>query len=439
MSTAIGRVSAQSPARGSIPFSWVVTSSGNFWGTVLLLASVNVTMFDLAQETEGEAFRIDPLLLLRMGACAAFGLFGLLYLPRTAAQLMRFPAAWNTMLLAWAALTVPISVSPTFSAAGVFTLACITLFVPAVLVQLGSDRTVKVLLAGLLIYIGLNWAVAIAAPNLVDTSFKTVAGETSHRFGNDPQQLGLQAAWAIGFCLILALNKQLSRGLAILLLCGMLLTLGLSLSRTAIVASLAVSGIALWPHVRAPHRMAAVAAGLIFVGVTAFVLSSGRVSLDSQRFVDVASRSGDTNELKTFTGRVDVWKYAWEKCLASPLFGYGYGTSRFVLQEDPNYPLQFQANHAHNLYLNTALTIGLPGALILIVMILHLSVHNMSLRYSVPSIALAFIVTGSITESLLYGAMPRSHAIIWLVGLFWQQMFVNIGGVRPDDVEEYVT
>jgi O-antigen ligase len=202
----------------------------------------------------------------------------------------------------------------------------------------------------------------------------------------------------------------------------MLLTLGLSLSRTAIITGLAVSGVALWPHMSTRQRLAAFSGALMIAGLAAFALSSGRITLNSKAIVDVASRSGDTAELKTFTGRVDVWKYAWKKTLASPLFGYGYGTSRLVLQEDPNYPLQFQANHAHNLYLNTALTVGLPGALLLIVMILHLGLRNISLRCSVPSIALAFVITGSITESLLYGAMPRSHSIIWLVALFWSQM-----------------
>jgi O-antigen ligase len=411
-----------------------MSSSGTFWATLLLIVSVNVTMFDLVQETEGEAFRVDFLLLLRMGSCAALGLFGLLYLPQTANQFLRFPAASNTLLLGWAVLTVPFSVSPTFSAAGVFTLACITFFVPAVLTQLGGERTVKVILAGLLLYVALNWFVSIAAPNLVNTSFKTVAGETSHRFGNDAQQLGLQTAWAIGFVLILVLRNRLSRNVALMLLSGLALTLVLSLSRTAIVTAIVMAVVAIWPHLTARRRFAAIAFGLISVGIAALAISSGQLTVNSEGLINIASRSGDTDELKTFTGRVDVWKYSWDKCLASPLFGYGYGTSRFVLQEDPNYPLKFQANHAHNLFLNTALTVGLPGAMLLLAMILHLTLHNKNLRGSVPSIALAFVVVGSITESLLYGAMPRSHAVIWLVALFWQQMEMEediCGACRP--------
>jgi O-antigen ligase len=419
-----------SPVRQSAgfhnPIGWVFSSAGTFWATVLLIASVNVTMFDLVQETEGDAFRVDPLVLMRLGACAAFGLFGLLYLRRTLAQLCTFPAAWNTMLVVWAALTVPFSVSPTFSAAGVFTLLCVTLFVPAVLAELGGERTIKVLLAGLVIYVGLNWLVAVAAPSLVDTSFKTVGGDTSHRFGNDPQQLGLQTTWALGFLLVLALSKRLSARVSIVLLLGLVLTLALSLSRTAIMASVVVTSVALWPHLSGRQRALAFASTFLLIGTILLATASGRFAINTNAVVSTVSRSGDTEELRTFTGRVDVWKYAWGKCLDSPLFGYGYGTSRFVLQEDPNYPLKFQANHAHNLFLNTALTIGLPGALLLIVMIAHLALRNMRLSCSVPSITLAFVVTGSVTESLLYGAMPRSHMFIWLIAMFWQQMHMHL-------------
>jgi O-antigen ligase len=425
MSTEVTNSRFRSSAAYPVPFGWALSSPGTFFAVLLLILSVNVTMFDLVQETEGAAFRVDPLVVLRLAACTAFGLFGCLYLRQTIEQILCFPAAWNTMLVFWAALTVPFSVSPTFSAAGVFTLACITVFVPGVLAQLGGEKTIKVLLTGLLIFVGLNWFVAIAAPGLVDTSFKTVSGDTSHRFGNDPQQLGLQTAWALGFLLILVFRKRLSRRVAGLVLIGLLATLALSMSRTAIVAAVAVTAVAIWPHFSARRRAWGVAGVLALTGLMLFATASGRFAFDSDALINIISRSGDREELRTFTGRTEIWEYAWNKCLQSPLFGYGYGTSRFVLQEDPNYPLTFQANHAHNLYLNMALTAGLPGALLLIVMIAHLAIQNLRFSCSVPSIALAFVITGSITESLLYGAMPRSHMIIWLIALFWQQMHME--------------
>jgi O-antigen ligase len=226
--------------------------------------------------------------------------------------------------------------------------------------------------------------------------------------------------------LVLALSKRLSARISTVLLLGLILTLALSMSRTAIMASVAVTSVALWPHLSGRQRAFAFASVFLLIGTILLATASGRFAINTNAVVSTVSRSGDTNELRTFTGRVDIWKYAWGKCLDSPLFGYGYGTSRFVLQEDPNYPLKFQANHAHNLFLNTALTIGLPGALLLVVMVAHLALRNVRLSCSVPSITLAFVVTASITESLLYGAMPRSHMFIWLIAMFWQQMHMQL-------------
>jgi len=407
-------------------WNWAVRSPGAFFGVLLLIASVNVTMFEFHQQREGDAFRIDSLMLVRFAACALFGLYGFIYLPRTISQFFCFPAAWNTILVLWAGIAVPFSVSPMFSAAGVFTLICVTLFVPAVLAELGGTATVKVLFSGLLIFVGLNWFVSFVAPNLVDTSSETVGGGTLHRFGNDPQQLGLQVVWALGFLLVLAFGKARTWRSTCVWLVVLLATLALTLSRTAIVASVAVVAAVTWVHFTGRLRIMAIACACLMIGVAMIASASGLLASNSDAVASTISRSGDIDELRTFTGRVEIWRYSWRKCLESPLVGYGYGGSRYVLQEDPSYPLKFQANHAHNLFLNMALTTGLPGALLLATMVAQLLLMNLRRPSPVPSLALALVITASITESLLYSSMPRSHMILWLVALFWQQMGMDV-------------
>jgi O-antigen ligase len=261
---------------------------------------------------------------------------------------------------------------------------------------------------------------------LVDTSSETVGGEILHRFGNDPQQLGLQIVWALGFLLILAFAKARTWRSTCVWMAVLLATLALTLSRTAIVAAAAVMAVVTWVHSTGRQRIMAIACACLLIGAALLALAGGLLAPNSDAVASTASRSGDLDELRTFTGRVEIWKYSWRKCLESPLVGYGYGGSRYVLQEDPDYPLKFQANHAHNLFLNMALTTGLPGALLLATMFAQLLLMNLRRPSPVPSLALTLVITASITESLLYSSMPRSHMILWLVALFWQQMGMDV-------------
>ncbi len=188
------------------------------------------------------------------------------------------------------------------------------------------------------------------------------------------------------------------------------------------LASVAVVAIVIWTQLGGRQRLFASMVGAFLLSAAAIFFAGGLTSSDSESLADIASRSGEANELSSLTGRVDIWGYAWNECLASPLVGYGYGASRFALQEDPNYPFKFEANHAHNLWLNTVLTTGFPGALLLLAMVVHLLLMNLRRPSAVPSIALGLIVVSSVTEPLLYTPMPHAHMFIWLIAVFWQQM-----------------
>jgi O-antigen ligase len=70
----------------------------------------------------------------------------------------------------------------------------------------------------------------------------------------------------------------------------------------------------------------------------------------------------------TFTGRTDVWRFALDHLAQRPLTGYGFsafwGTDQVVYGMGEGSLWANTAGHAHNSYLNLALTIGLPGAVL---------------------------------------------------------------------------
>ena len=313
-----------------------------------------------------------------------------------------------------------------YSLAAVFALACVTLFVPAALSQLGSVRTVNSCLAGLLFFVALNWVLHFTLPNLARSAFVMPDGEIVYRFGNDSQQLGLQIVWALGLLLMLVFARLRTWRFAIVPIVVLVGTLPLTQARAPAAAALAVTAVVIWLYSNIRQRVMAISMLLILFAGACFVADSGvDFTRNFNGLAQKLSRSGQIEELKNFTGRAEIWEYAWKRCFDSPVFGFGYGASRFALQEDSSYPLSFQADHAHNLYLNVALTMGLPGLLLLIGMIGHMLFRNLWRPSTLVSIVLTVVVITSITESLLYGPMPRSHMIIWLIALFWQQMHMD--------------
>ncbi|QWG19521.1 O-antigen ligase family protein [Bradyrhizobium sediminis] len=71
----------------------------------------------------------------------------------------------------------------------------------------------------------------------------------------------------------------------------------------------------------------------------------------------------------SFTGRDEVWKFAFASIAQRPIFGYGYFAfwgSDFVRDADPGESIHewvVIASHSHNGYLDSALTLGIPGLL----------------------------------------------------------------------------
>jgi len=68
----------------------------------------------------------------------------------------------------------------------------------------------------------------------------------------------------------------------------------------------------------------------------------------------------------SFTGRTDIWQFALDHIAQRPITGYGFaafwGTHEVVYGMSGNSVWANAVAHAHNAYLNLALTIGIPGS-----------------------------------------------------------------------------
>jgi len=400
-----------------------VSSSAVTWGTVLLAASVFLTTFDFTLLEPVQRFSVDWQTLIRLAVCAACGIYGLICLPYTLERYFRFPGLWAVLFATWALLTVPGAVAPTYCLAACFSLACVILFAPAVLARLSGLRIVVTVLLSALVFIALSWGFYFSGSELGRSMFTMPDGEVTWRVGGDAQQLGFQAAWAIGLMLILGFQKR-ARWRTLLIPLGVsAITLPFTQSRTAMLVAAALAAAVCARSMRFA-TLVLCGLGALLVGVLAvLILPESVTRVDLQNLQEKVSRSGNPEELYNLTGRTEIWRHVVAKCQQAPIFGYGYGCSRQVLADYAGGEYgTFDLHHAHNLCLNIVLCTGVVGGLLFVGMALHqvfLAFHRPD---PIADLAIVFVLVAGITEPVLFGPMPRSHTVLWLIALFWRPM-----------------
>jgi O-antigen ligase len=106
----------------------------------------------------------------------------------------------------------------------------------------------------------------------------------------------------------------------------------------------------------------------------------------------------------SFTGRTDIWRFALESIAQRPLTGYGFfafwGSDSIGLA-DAGSEWATEASHSHNSYLDTALTMGLPGLALVIAMFVIAPLRNFH----------------AATARQRDGALPLLFLRIWLFGV----------------------
>jgi O-antigen ligase len=137
--------------------------------------------------------------------------------------------------------------------------------------------------------------------------------------------------------------------------------------------------------------------------------------------LEKVSRSGKIEEIYNLTGRTEVWGFVVDEIARSPVIGYGYGCSRYVLDRYPGSASDdFLPLHAHNLWLDVAVATGLIGVLLYAAMIAQQMVGFVRWPAAFPDMALVLVLVAGNTEPVLFGAMPKTHTVLWMIALVWR-------------------
>jgi len=264
--------------------------------------------------------------------------------------------------LLWFALSVVTSWEPSLAARRLaFTLVTLGIAAMALLLPKNVRQFSDVLAAAVLIVLAACYLGVLLVPNLAihqatDFVAPELAGDWRGVFSHKNQASATMAMFVfIG--LFVARVRSVGLGGLICLLAAIFLLFTQSKTSIAVLPiTLVVS--ALLARIRRP----AVGMTLAFSAVVFFnVFSVGSIYLEPVRkLLDLILPDA------SFTGRTEIWEFALRHVTERPITGHGFaafwGTNEVVYGMGTSSAWANVAAHAHNDYLNLALTIGIPGS-----------------------------------------------------------------------------
>lgn len=406
-------LSTSAPAR-----AWTLEQAV-FW---LLVAALTFFMgADFRGSTGGE-FEVHWQIYLRLLLAFASGALGaLLLFPRTYRDFFTWPGILLTLLLVLYLLSVAFSASKSYSFAAWSSLLGVTLFIPGALRVLGGFRYLTAVATGLSFYMVGSWIAYLLVPSVGVFEEQVSMTEVYPRMGGlgHPNELGFFAAYTVIIFAGLGTSKRIGWTIAG---AGMLLgivTLVGCFSRTAII----VCTLGLLVTFQEYIRLRSLAAIGMFLGagvltVVFFVVASGTLDWAIEDSLRGLSKSGSTDELKTGTGRTEIWAYGIKKIAERPVRGYGYCTTRFVM-EDYSY-------HCHNIVLNAMMFAGILAGFLVLTMVLYHVFFILTKPLPVIDGLAVVMLTGGMVEGLLGAASPAASTILWFTLLFWRPLRVEV-------------
>lgn len=384
---------------------------------LLTIAMAFINNIDLARVDRGAESGMTVQSLVKVGLLLVSGAVGIWGWERSPAVRRLFLSLPGLLLLAlgiWYFATIPTSIVKKISLAAGVTYFCILFFTVSAVTFVGGRRMMIDICIGLLLYVVASVGLYFIWPE--QAFFTEVLSETTQkiRFSGlgHPNVLGRICI----FCSLLLLAGAMHRSMSWLwfwiTLPFLLAICWASLSRTPVIAGLLAVALVALPSLKRPEVMYGLAV-LLVVAVIGMVATESLVDTDRffEKIIAGSTKTGSVEEVTTMTGRTVIWRYAWEKALESPLFGYGAGSTPVLMAS--------VSSHAHNILLQPTVSIGFPGG-ILFALILAWNIYC-AIHFDLPMLRMStvFICTLGIAETPLFNPLPESVTLMWLVCCFW--------------------
>jgi O-antigen ligase len=329
--------------------------------------------------------------------------------------------------LFWFALTVATSWDPAQSARRfafalvIIGIAGMVLLLPKTPRHFADVIAVVVLIVLAACYLGVALAPQLTIHQASDALEPELAGDWRGVFGHKNEASAVMVLFVfIG----IFVARVRSLGLGVIIVALALPFLFFTHSKTAMAAlPLALIVSAIMARAAKPASGVAVALSLV---VVLNLLSIGSIYIAPIRAV-VGAIMPDA----TFTGRTEIWKFAIDHVAQRPITGYGFAT--FWGTEQVVYGMSGAtwantAAHAHNGYLDLALTIGIPGA---VLVTLWLTVLPLVDYYRAPDEPASAALKMLFLRICVYAAYESCFETLFTqVGGLWLMLIAAAFGLR---------
>lgn len=302
-------------------------------------------------------------LVNQLGYSALFGLLAAWCLFHQPSRLLILIRPTFVVTILWLALTVVTSWDPSLSARR-FAYALVTIGIAGMVLLLPRNprhfsdvMAVVVLIVLIACYLGVIFLPTLSIHQATDVLEPELAGDWRGAFGHKNEA---SAAMALFVFFGLFVGRMRSFGLGGLIVALALPFLYFTHSRTALAAMLLAYAMSLLVvGIRRPWVGISLALSVL---IALNVVSIGSIYIAPVRAVVDAVMSDPT-----FTGRTEIWKFASDHVAQRPITGYGFATfwgTAQVVYGMSGTTWANTAGHAHNGYLDLALTTGIPGSVL---------------------------------------------------------------------------
>lgn len=391
----------------------VAGTNGKDWATTIVLFIICLIMEGIIRRRELSSAGLDGQTIVKLMVWGGGLLIGITHRKYLISALKRSTGLLLIALFAiWALITCTYSLSPAYSFGGGFAFIALVVFIGAIIEERGIDYVIlpMVYACGILVVSAL--ILYAAAPSLVIA--QTEGGKIPRLAGltGSPNNLGRVASLGILF-IFFAAERKIIRYIridTIIIATACIGCLALSWSRTSIIGT--AIAIAIVKLRKRPFLALLLTSTLLFIFLSLLISD-----FNWNKLVRLLSRRGSIEELLTFTGRTSIWEFNWDKFLQSPLLGYGYGATRILIPDGFHTYLGWTTTSAHNLFLQTLVTTGLIGG----VLILSTHIWQASMFFKAPNdladSLFIYIFISGLFEAGAIGPTPNMLTLVWIIAL----------------------
>ena len=327
---------------------------------------------------------------------------------------MSFPVAWILILVLFYFIAVPFSPSARNALVSSCSIIAILLMMVTALDHLGVIKVVKAMFCGMGFFVFGSWIAFLLFPEVGILKEPIANGEFAHRMSGLAHANTLGQYSGLTFVLAVILGFSCKKRNIFIFAVGALALGALfgSFSRTSLMAC-GLSLLIGYRHIYIRKKLIPMYLLIGVIGLLGLLVLSTQMDLGEKLAskLQLLSKSDDTEELTTATGRLDIWAHAIRLIGERPVTGYGAATQASYFQE---YSL-----YTHNLFLNITFSAGIFAGIAAILMILGRLRDMLYHRNPLSDSIVVFIVINGLFENVIFSTLSGLPTMLLVLALAW--------------------